>query len=495
MTLPATVTTTCSWSDHQTTRLGPFQEGGDLFAFGIDKTTNRVRAYRSQDLGHTWAEVDSGTTRSTSSTASHKTADACRSGSTVWLAVATSTSALSIYVFDLATAAWGTTLAGPTITLSATTGWLRYFLTRFVTGGTASLALFYEGATESVMGTAYTRVKLHLRDMTAGTWAGPYDVQGSATTPPANTLPGTQAHLYALHALGAADRLVVWWQSSEGSGVQPRLRTFAAGQFEAAPALLSQTFGHSALPAQLLGTPTTYDRPAGGIGMAVPFAMPGGLWAMRAFDAGDFSNASLWIGSQITTDAPETVRPASPGVLAADGERLWAWEVTDAQGLRYANNQGAAAGTWNPSVDWKATGTALVAGIGAARTTDGLGVLYYDGAAGALRYDRVVVLSELATRAVGLTEGQVVYLGATPPERIEVTLEAGPGDADPAGAVSATVSGSWDGGASWTPLAEAGPYTERVTDTMGIPAPPPWIKVDTNTEAADSVSGVAGVEG
>jgi hypothetical protein len=116
-----------------------------------------------------------------------------------------------------------------------------------------------------------------------------------------------------------------------------------------------------------------------------------------------------------------------------------------------------------------------------------------------LRYDRVPILADTAPRAVGLTLGAPVDLGEAPPERIEVTLEAGAGTADPAGTVAATISGSWDydpasGEGTWEPVSDAGPFDGKTTDTVGVPSPPRWLRADTAVASASSVSGISGIE-
>jgi len=382
---PVTVTEASAWSDNWSCQQGPFANGSDLFVFGVDKTNNRVRAYRSQDAGATWAEVDSGTTRACSTTAADKSVDCVRSGATVYAGVVLSGTSIAVYVFDLASAAWGTTITGPTITVNHVTGTSngRPLTLALAASGTEYLVALYSGATESVMGTAYHRVKFHVRDLGAGTWAGPFDLVGSANSPLANTLPGTQVHYTTQTACGIGARahlgymvnavlLQRVWQAA--SNALTTVATVVASS-QALP-----TFG-------AFGRGAAYTR-AAATGIAIPFSTdtgatlvpPDGIAVARCDDHTGAETAANWgLEGALTSPGPADLTGArvGPGAALADDEKLWLWGITSGQEVVYASDDGGA-GAWSETVFWKRGEATHCAGLSAGAVSEGLGVAYHD---------------------------------------------------------------------------------------------------------------------
>ena len=387
MTLPATISTAARWPDEPATFPGPFVNGADLYVFLGDAAAAKLRAYRSTDGGHTWAEQDAA--NAPAALAAGPQFDADASGATVYLANVLSASSLNVLRFDMATNLWLSAVAGPTIALSVAFDppSMSYgvFLCR-VTNTTDFLVLAYQGATQSVMGTAYNRVKLHQYNVTTATWTGPFDVQGSANSPAANTLPGTQA-AYVVQGVvrGSGSRCHVVY----GNDFTVQQRTWnaaATGTFGAVTVISGGT--DQAWHARGVGRPCAFALPTT-TGLAVPYApyTTSTFKVARCTDSASASLAANWTQELVTNlkarGSETTLYDAVPGFVCADpaGDRVWCWlvESTDAA-LAYTNDRGAQPGAWTDPTRWKEGADVLVGGAAAAALPDGtaVGVVYHD---------------------------------------------------------------------------------------------------------------------
>jgi hypothetical protein len=374
--LPAVVSTSALWSDWLAARHGPFNLSGALYVLLIDKTANKVRALKSTDQGNTWAEQDSANAPASSTTASFKTIDCWPTGTDIYAANVLSTTGINVLVFHTATNLWGSAIAGPTITVGTSSGSAPGIVGGRITVGASSyIVVAYNGATELVMSTVYGRVKLHVYDVTGATWAGPYDIEGSANTPPANTLPGVQTG-YVLRGggTGVVSRFHIMW-----SGGGPlRHRIWTAGQFVAAAVDLLASTEVAATNPYAIGPLGTYTTSGGSTGVCFVYTTTG-VTKLARCDSATAETVANWVLQQIsaTTSAnggAGTVGP--PGCVAADSLKLWTWVTDLSQQVFYSDDGGS--GTWLPLTLWKAGSEVFCAGSSALRLSDSIGVVYDD---------------------------------------------------------------------------------------------------------------------
>jgi hypothetical protein len=400
MALPAVVSTSALWSDWLAARHGPFNLSGALYVLLIDKTANKVRAYRSIDQGNTWAEQDSANAPASSTTANFKSIDCHASGTDIYAGNVLSASSINVLVFHTATNLWGSAIAGPTITVAASSGSVPAVVGGHITGGTSGyIVVAYNGATELVMSTAYSRVKMHVYDVAGATWAGPYDIEASANTPPANTLPGTQVS-YVLRGggTGTAGRFHMLYAT--GANVL-RHRVWTAGQFVAVAADLLATTEIAATNNYAIGPLGTYTTSGGSVGVCFLY-VGAGVTKLARCDSATAETVANWVLQQISATASangaaSTVGP--PGCVAADSLKLWTWITDASQQVFYSDDAGA--GTWSPLVLWKGGGDVFCAASSAVRTLDGIGVAYDDQlgtpALSQTLYDTTLNLADVAT--------------------------------------------------------------------------------------------------
>jgi hypothetical protein len=378
VTLPATIATGDVWPDTKNAVVGPFTSGGALYVILVDKTANKLRCYSSTDDGHTWAEVDSANAPACSTTALYKSADVVQSGTTLYAIQPLSVSSMNSRPFDCSANTWSTAIAGPTITINTSQpAVLKPAFVPFagVRRSDGSFVFAYQGAVESVMGTSYERIKIHIRSA-AGTWTGPFDIIGSANSPLANTLPGTQVnYVFRELLLGVSDRVLLFFTNGSTSGLQVRVllsgNTFAAAITSPTGAVTS----HGAV--YNVGQATTYIDGAL-TKAAVPFlSTSGGEWvSVTRCDTATAETGTNWATEN--TDIPSPEKYASNlAMLNADGKKLWLWYADGVtRWLKYAQN--SASTVWTSAPTWKSGSDMLISGFCSRPLTSGLGVAYYN---------------------------------------------------------------------------------------------------------------------
>jgi hypothetical protein len=411
MPLPADVGATTGsgsvWSDWGPNRHGPFANGTDLYAVTVDRGANKVRAYRSTDGGRTWTQQDAANAPAIGATTGGRCVDALAWGTDLWIANALSTSSMNLLRFSMSGNAWQTAIAGPTITLTLVSP-IRLHLTR-VTNTTDFFCLVYNGALETVMATGYYRVKVHQYNVTTSTWSGPYDAQGSADSPAANTLPGTQVDYYAASSVVGAGAGTHLFATTGATGAL-RHRIFTAGSTPAFGGAAA-TLGADAPTDGSVGQAAAYANGAA-TGVAVPYGTATAFKVARCGDSTTAATAGNWT-AQTVTDRPPKRGPgtAQAGALAADGARLFAWEVTDAGQEVWWSDDGAA-GAWPAdAAAWKQGVDAICPGVSALPLGGGtVGVLYGDElgvpSLAQTAWDTEYTVNALATTASGYQRAQ-----------------------------------------------------------------------------------------
>lgn len=234
MPLPATVgDADAKWPNHKNSFVGPFINGTDIYACLVDTTNNQIEMWKSTDEGETWTEQDTANKPSCSATAALKTCYCAVSGDTIHVAFpSNSANAVNIKPFNMTNDTWATSITGGPVI--QTNDSLVILLTPLILASRAdgSFVIFYAGATQSIMGTAYERIKIHYYN---GAWNGPYDVIGSANSPLSNTLPGTETN-YQVGTIvkGADERVHLFFTNNSTGSVYHRAllsgNTFATGQ-------------------------------------------------------------------------------------------------------------------------------------------------------------------------------------------------------------------------------------------------------------------------
>jgi hypothetical protein len=374
------------WSALINVKHGPFVVGSALYVVFPDKTNNKIEVWKSTDGGETWTEQDSAGEPSMTANVIGKTIYGCTLVSGIFY-IGYSDSGLgnaAIKQFDTSTDLWGTRLdMGATgAATGVTAGPLQLYI---ITRSDGTHVGLHNGATETVMGTAYRRIKARYYNGT--TWNGPYDVIGSANSPIANTLPGTQTH-YDVRSivLGASDRVHLFFTYSGGGLSQ---RTFLSGNTFANQQIANG--GSSTIGVYAVGIPLTH----GSTTLLVPFyrTATSDLSLIEAASA----DVPTWTLEQIsaTTVSNPEFTAANPGALAINGTTIHAfWPDDTTQDIYQDNDQGT--NTWQTDVEWKDAVTCNGINIETFTYsgTTYVGVLYDDG--GTVKFDRYQ-LSSAAT--------------------------------------------------------------------------------------------------
>jgi hypothetical protein len=393
MALPATITTAAEWSDFRNVPLGPYESGSNLYAVLVDKTSNRLRVYKSADGGQTWAEQDSGTTVSVTSSANTKSCWTQVIGSLLYVWYFTSQSAIAHRAFDMSTDTWGAALWS--LTLATSMALLSHPSSRFpvlaARRSDGSSVVAVQGATETVMGTAYRRAKIYIVT-SGGTASGPFDILGSANTPLADTLPGTQAD-QSLRAilLGTSDLVYIFFTDGQAS---PPIKMRVLGSSNTFVAAAISITGATAVAGGYdVGLPCLWT-PAGGVAsIALPFAFSTGGWlyvAQAPTSGAEF--AANWTSVQASSIQAVDSANCNQIVLSDGATKRWAWwQKTGGADLYYVADGGA--GVWGTETLWKSLSGTVVQGISATKITDGIGILYNNasGVPATPTYDRLLV--------------------------------------------------------------------------------------------------------
>jgi hypothetical protein len=388
MALPATISAGLSWPDHKNSRVGPFEAGSALYAVLVDKTNNHIECWKSTDGGDTWAEQDAANHPSSSTTANYKSVTVHQSGTALVCFIPKGSTSIEIREFSTSSDTWGSAITGPTITLGAATHTNPAATPPRVLGAKrsdGSYVVVYNGATQSVMGTAYDRAKVHIRS-SGGTWSGPFDLAGSPNSPIDNTLPGTQVYYHPLAVVpDASDRAHIIYKEATSGALKSRT-LLSGGTFTTAQTIDGGAYTDTSAgggPA-LVGTEIVYpylqNSTTLGVGRATAADTPS--WSTQAVSATTTSNPKL---SGVNT-----------GAVAGDGSTAHAFWPDFSTSDIWRDSDGGS-GTWGTDTEWKDAVTCNAICVGAIGV--GIGVLYDDG--GTVKYDRHVTVTAPNAPTVG----------------------------------------------------------------------------------------------
>ena len=345
----------------------------EYYSFGIDRTNNKLRAYASTDSGLTWAEKDSTNAPSVLSTANFRSVHVHGhiGAAETWIAKINSSTVAEICSFDAVNGTW---VSGSTLTVAAfnanVSGKAPFFgFRRNFTSGTTINCVVYQGATETVMGSAFRRIKLTKDNATAT-----YDVIGSANTPNA-TLPGTQVHHDLRFAMmDDLGNIYIFYTQSDDSLL--RCRVFK----------VNDTFATAINP----GSAVTSNSAAYPVGqgcsfwrsnenyISVPYMDGTNTKALTVKAGADAETAGNWTASTIAASAAETAT-SNPAALVPDNEgggKLFCFRVRTDDTIGLTDDGGL--GAWSAEQDWRSGQT--VAGIsgGALLNPKAAGITYLD---------------------------------------------------------------------------------------------------------------------
>lgn len=369
MALPFSFSSELKWSDHLNNRLGPFENGTDIYAVLIDKTANTVEVWRSTDSGSSWSEQDSANHRGTSTTATQKVVHAEKLGTTISIVYRGPSNYWHV-TFSMSSNTWGT--ATEAIGYAGQVNVAGPLAMGMAVRSDGSVVTFANSAPESIMGTSYRRVT-H-RNFSGGTWGSNVDVGGT----------GVAAH-YDMRAivLGSSDRVHLFWTDETNLDLKHRSLT-SANVLGTIQTVHANTLGNLAYP---VGLPVL-----NGSEVVIPFLEVGtvDMYAARATSA----DTPTWSTSQLITATNAESLNSNCGALAVDSSTVYAVYPNDADQDIYVTNDGGT-GTWGTEVEWKDAITCQ--GISITKITSAIGVLYDDG--GTVKYDAYSLGAPPATKA------------------------------------------------------------------------------------------------
>jgi hypothetical protein len=343
-----------------------------IFILAVDTTNRHIEMWRSVDGGNTWAESDSVDHKLINNTSGfaplhfwsqRQTADIVR----VWWFNYSGNGFVNTATFTLSTESWGTSASSSGVMHNSdgvhVTGPDSLFLAAYRSNATHVHLI--QGATESIMGTAYRRVS--------------YAVGTAAFATVSGT--GAQTHFDIRSiAVDAADRTYFFYGELGGTpasnGIRCKVLT-SAGVLGSAVMALAQGNVYSAgnYPhTNAVVIDDTTDKVAIGI---INTSGDLQLAYSNVADAPSFSATTI-----TTTNDPEYTN-ANAGALALDGLTIHAFWPPDVTQDIY-RDQGTTAGGFTGNVEFKDAVT--VNGISIGKITDAIGVLYLDGST--LTYDK-----------------------------------------------------------------------------------------------------------
>lgn len=344
MALPFSFSSELQWSDHRAHQhLGV--NGSDLYAILRDNTNNTLEAWRSTDGGDTWSEQDSANHPATSATSGMKHQHVVASGSTLYIAYTPSgSSRMQITAFSMSSNTWQARQdsgIAPDVANNVSGTGPRLFTRR----SDGSFVVLHQGTPEKVMGTEYRRAKVFY--YASGAWNGPYDVQGSANSPIADTLPGHEYH-YDVRSivLGAGDRVHLTYSNTNVGNLFHRIlksdNTFLTQEG------VQLSLGSAAYS---VGVPMAYAD-GDNTKLFYPFvgATSQPLMAGRTTSADTLSWTEETISATTTSDPEYTTAP--PGAAAADGTTIHTFWADDTTQDIYRDSDGGS-GSWGTDTEWK----------------------------------------------------------------------------------------------------------------------------------------------
>jgi ribosomal protein S26 len=343
-----------------------------IFILAVDTTNRHIEMWRSVDGGNTWSESDSVDHKLVNNTSGfaplhfwsqRQSADIVR----VWWFNYSGNGFVNTATFTLSTESWGTSASTSGVMHNSdgvhVTGPDSLFLAAYRSNATHVHLI--QGATESIMGTAYRRVS--------------YAVGSAAFATVSGT--GAQTHFDIRSiAVDAADRTYFFYGELGGTpasnGIRCKVLT-SAGVLGSAVMALAQgnTYSAGNYPhTNAVIIDDTTDKVAIGI-----IDTNGDLQLSYAnvADAPSFSATSI-----TSTNDPEYTN-SNAGALALNGLTIYAFWPNDADQDIY-RDEGTISGGFTTDVEYKDAVT--VNGISIGKITDAIGVLYLDGST--VKYDK-----------------------------------------------------------------------------------------------------------
>lgn len=368
----------------------------DFYAFGIDKTNNKVRLYKTSDVGATWAEQNSAGAPTIASTATlrsiyvqRKVEDFIRT----WVLVPISTTGFRWYW--VSNDVWQTGSPAPTnvpvTEIRANVSGQAPYGGGVSAGGALSSStkatVVWQGSTETNMGSPWRRFKMDY--YTGGGWSsvGNIDVVGSANTP-SGTLPGVGIHFDLRWAgMDPLGHTHIIYSKSDTSTLQYR-KFKADGTFTTINTMNGAVA--SATANYPVGQPTFYYQAPDWF-IAVPYIdNTSNTLKIARCNVTSTETSGNWTITEAVAASAET-STSNPAVLTTEdlqGNKLLLWRVTPTtKTLNFTHDAGS--NTWATEVPWR-TGQ-VVEGISAQPMEDGGGLMYLDTAPATdeLRYDRL----------------------------------------------------------------------------------------------------------
>lgn len=345
----------------------------EWYTFAIDRSANKLRCYSSTNTGQTWAELDAANAPAILSTANFRNVHVQGhiGDQAIQLSYPTSSTAFAVGPFNTETNAWATpgtvTVAAMNINVSNTAP--MFGLARLFTVGVDSRMAVYQGATQSIMGSPFRRIKLTKTNGTAT-----YDVVGSANTPDA-TLPGTEIH-YDLRSVLMDDlgNVYIFYTRSDSSALQLRIwKTNDTFCTILSPAT-SSTSNSAAYP---IGLGVNYFR-SGENYVALPYVDGAATKVLTAKAGTDAETAGNWTSTTVVSDAAE-VTTSNPATIVADNEaggKLYLFRVRTDDTIGISDD--AAAGTWGAEVAFRSGQVITGISAGALLNPSTMGLSYFN---------------------------------------------------------------------------------------------------------------------
>lgn len=246
--------------------------------------------------------------------------------------------------------------------------------------------LVFQGATETVMGSARRRIKLAFHNGTS--WSSLFDVAGSANTPDA-TLPGIGADCeLRWAAMDPNGDFHIVYSRSDSSTLQYR-------KFKSDNTFATVNSLNSAVASATANYPVgqgTFYYVAPDWYVIIPYVDNASNTLKSARCKTTITEtAANWTLTQIVNASAE-VTASNPAVLVADnaqGGKVFCWRVVPTtRGLQFTDDGGS--NTWKPETAWRGA-TQQVGGVSGFYVEDGIALVYLEESTtpDEVRYDRL----------------------------------------------------------------------------------------------------------
>lgn len=368
----------------------------EFYAYGIDKTNNKARVYKTTDVGATWAEQNAAGAPSIVSTATLRSLYVQRKVDDwyrTWVLVPISSTGFRWHwlSFD----AWQTGAPAPgnlTVTeiranVSGQAPCGGGVLAGGSLGGNAKATIVWQGNTETNMGAPWRRLKMDFYDGTGWSSISNIDVVGSANTP-SNALPAINIHFDLRWAgMDPLGHTHIIYSKSDTSILQYR-KFKADGTFTTINTMNGAVA--SATANYPVGQPTFYYQAPDWF-IAVPYVdNSSNTLKVARCNVTTTETSGNWTITEAVAANAET-STSNPAVLTTEdlqGNKLLLWRVAPTtKTLNFTHDAGS--NTWATEVPWRSG--QVVEGISAQPMEDGGGLMYLDTAPATdeLRYDRL----------------------------------------------------------------------------------------------------------